>query len=93
MACSDTGSTNLLVRQSDALEIALTSTLERISVALPNGTTIRATSCGFIFFNNLPTPFPAFIFPDAALHTSLLSVSELCNAGCVATLHTKIFLF
>lgn len=85
MACIDTGSTNLLVRQSDAPGIDLTSTLEPISVALSNGTTIRATSCGFLSFNNLPVPIPAYVFPDTVLRTSLLSVSKLCNAGCVAT--------
>ena len=85
MACTDTGSTKLLVHQSDVSGIDLTSTLELISVALPNGTTIRATSCGFLSFNNLPVPIPAYVFPDTALHTSILSVRELCNAGCVAT--------
>ena len=68
MACSDTGSTSLLVRQSDASGIALTSTIEPISVALPNGTTIRATSCGFIFFNN---SYFSFIFFSAYTHSSL----------------------
>ena len=92
-ACCDSGSTNLLLRQSDAAAVICTSTLELISVALPNGTTIFATSCGHLHFPNLPTPIPAYIFPDTILHTSLLSVSELCNAGCVATFNDTSFQF
>ena len=92
-ACCDSGSTHLLLRQSDAAAVICTSILELISVALPNGTTISATSCGHLHFPNLPTPIPACIFPDTILHTSLLSVSELCNAGCVATFNDTSFQF
>ena len=85
LVCCDSGSTNFLVRQSDATGIILTPNLEPISVSLPNGTTISATSCGYLYFPNLPVPIPTYIFPDAVLHTSLLSASEFCNSGCVAT--------
>ena len=36
-------------------------------------------------------PIPAYIFPDTSLHTSLLSISELCNAGCLATFDANSF--
>ena len=44
-----------------------------------------------MYFPNLPLPISAYIFPDHILHTSLLSVSELCNAGCIATFTATSF--
>lgn len=44
-----------------------------------------STYSGYLHFSNLPHPITAYIFPDSVLHTSLLSVSELCNVGCLAT--------
>lgn len=85
LACSDTGSTNILVRQSDASAVIIDPHLPPISVTLPNGSTISSSFSGILYFNNLPHPIEAYIFPDQILHTSLLSVSELCNVGCLAT--------
>lgn len=85
LACSDTGSTNLLVRQSDASAVIIDPHLQPISVTLPNGSTISSSFSGTLLFPNLPYPINAYIFPDKVLHTSLLSVSELCNVGCLAT--------
>ena len=85
LACSDTGSTNLLVRQSDASAVIIDPHLQPISVTLPNGSTISSSVSGTLLFPNLPYPIYAYIFPDKVLHTSLLSVSDLCNVGCLAT--------
>ena len=90
-ACCDTGSSNVLVRQSDASRIILTPHLDQITVSLPNGNTIRSTSSGHLHFHNLPHSIPAYIFPDDILHTSLLSVSEFCNVGCDATFTATSF--
>lgn len=91
LACSDTGSTNLLIRQSDASGVIPAPHLQPISVILPNGTGIYASSCGHVHFPNLPIPIFAHIFPDIILHTSVLSVSELRNVGCLATFTATIF--
>ena len=56
-----------------------------IRVSLPNGDTISATLTGDLQLPNLPAPLTAYVFPDNTLSTSLLSISELCNRGCVAT--------
>ena len=90
-ACADTGSTNLLLRHSDASGVVISRDLESISVVLPNGTQIQSISCGHFHFHNLPVPITAYIFPDTSLHTSLLSISELCNAGCLATFDANSF--
>ena len=90
-ACCDTGSSNVLVRQSDASRTILTPHLDQITVSLPNGNTIRSTSSGHLHFHNLPHSIPAYIFPDDILHTSLLSVSEFCNVGCDATFTATSF--
>lgn len=91
LACSDTGSTNLLIRQSDTYGVIPAPHLQPISVILPNGTSIYASSCGHVHFPNFPVPILAYIFPDIILHTSLLSVSELCNAGYLATFTATMF--
>ena len=56
-----------------------------IRVALPNGETISSSSAGDLWLPHLSVPLTAHIFPDASLDTSLVSISELCNNGCVAT--------
>ena len=86
LACSDTGSTNLLVRQSDASAVIIDPHLQPTSVTLPNGSTISSSFSGTWLFPNLPYSVKAYNFPDEVLHTSLLNVSELCNVGCLATL-------
>ena len=85
LACSDTGSTNLLIRQSDSSAVIIDPYLQAISLTLTNGSIISSSCSGLLYFDNLPHPIKAYIFPDHILHTSLLSVSELCNVGCLAT--------
>ena len=85
LACSDTGSTNLLIRQSDSSAVIIDPYLQAISVTPPNGSIISSSCSGLLYFDNLPHPIKAYIFPDHILHTSLLSVSKLCNVGCLAT--------
>ena len=91
LACSDTGSTNLLIRQSDSSAVIIDPHLQAISVTLPNRSTISSSYSGLLYFDNLPHPIKAYIFPDHILHTSLLNVSELCNVGCLATFTDTCF--
>ena len=57
--------------------------LDSLSVQLPNGACIHAHSVGTLLLPNLPLPLVAYIFKDTALSPSLLSISELCKAGCL----------
>ena len=57
---------------------------DTLSVQLPNGECIQAHSVGSLHLPNLPTPLVAYIFKDTDLSLSLLSISSLCKAGCLA---------
>ena len=46
---------------------------------------MSSSSVGELWLPHLPAPLTAHIFPDASLDTSLVSISELCNNGCIAT--------
>jgi hypothetical protein len=85
-ACVDTGSTNQLLRLSDASAVRQQSHLDPITVKFPNGDTINSISSGTFHLPNLPTQLRAHIFADKDLDMSLVSVAELCNAGCEAIL-------
>jgi hypothetical protein len=84
-ACVDTGSTNQLLRLSDASAVRQQSYLDPITVKFPNGDTINSISSGTFHLPNLPTQLKAHIFAEKDLDMSLVSVAELCNAGCEAT--------
>ena len=75
----------MLIRQSDASLLTITLQPAAMDVKLPNGSVITSLHAGTFSLPNLPTPVPAYIFSDQSLDTSLLSISELCNLGCVAT--------
>ena len=52
---------------------------------MPNGQNIISSKTGNLFLPHLNAPLQAHIFSDDDLGTSLLSISELCNNGCIAT--------
>ena len=81
-ACVDTGSTHTILRQSDS-GMVTDIRPNTLSVQLPNGACIQAHSVGSLLLPNLPIPLTAYIFQDKDLSLSLLSVSDLCKAGCV----------
>lgn len=83
--CADTGSTNMLFRQSDSTALRDIRAAPILNVTQPNGTTIQSHQSGSLHFPHLAHPFQAHIFDDADLSLSLLSVSEMCRAGCSAT--------
>ena len=49
-----------------------------------NGQHITSSKTGQLFLPHLGTPLRAHIFFDTNLGTSLLSISEVCNNGCIA---------
>ena len=54
-----------------------------LNVQLPNGACIQAHSVGSLSLPNLPIPLVVYLYTDLSL--SLLSISDLCKAGCLAT--------
>ena len=78
-------STNILLRESDAAFLTIAQKHFPLMVTLPNGSSITSLLSGTFKLPNLPFAIPAHVFADNILDTSLISVSELCNLGCVAT--------
>ena len=58
---------------------------DNLSVRLPNGDCIHSHSVGSLHLPNLNQAIIAHIFEDSELSLSLLSISDLCDAGCTAT--------
>jgi hypothetical protein len=95
--CADTGSTNILLRLSDLTAIHSSSESNNtncdhnivvenpISVRLPNGAYIQSMYSRNLYLDALSSPLRVYVFSDQDLKTSLLSISEFCNAGCIAT--------
>ena len=84
--CADTGSTHTLLRGSDAPHIVrTTSTVDTLTVMLPNGHLITSIGICHLQLPHLQCPFVAHVFSDSALNTSLLSIAQLCRLGCIAT--------
>ena len=85
LPCADTGSSHILLGETDATQLSNVRHDSTIRVALLNGDTISSSSAGDLWLPHTPVPLTAHIFPDSSLNTSLISISELCNNGCVAT--------
>ena len=65
---------------------------DSLIVQLPNGACIHAHSVGSLRLPNLPLPLVAYIFRDADLSLSLMSISELCKAGCLVQFTNEKFI-
>ena len=82
LSIPDTGSTDILVRQSDSHVLINVRPHEGLRVKLPNNATMKSTAIGEL---QLPTmDVPAYVFPDTVLHQTLLSIPTLVNKGCTA---------
>ena len=57
-----------------------------MKVQLPNGELITSIAAGLLHTNNTVAPIPSYIFDDATLNQSLVSIADFCNRGCTATL-------
>ena len=87
------GSTHTLLRRSDSTMLTDIHT-NTLSVQLPNGARIHSHSVGSMHLPNLDKALDAYVFEDDELSLSLLSISDLCNAGCTVTFtadHIAIF--
>lgn len=89
LACADTGSSYILRRESDAHTLLNIRSNDSIIVSLRNGEIITSSKSGDLSLPHLDATHTADIFPDDKLGTSLISISELCNNGCVTTFTTN----
>jgi hypothetical protein len=83
---ADTGSTGHFFKQQDIPESLqnTTSTAESIDITLPNGSNIASEAQATMHLPTIPvTANIIHLFPDLQSH-SLLSIGELCDAGCAA---------
>ena len=86
LACADTGSSHIQIRESDATTLSDVRNDFPIRIKLPNGQNITSCKTGHLSLPYLQSPLRVHIFSDEVLDTSLLSISELCNNGCIATI-------
>jgi hypothetical protein len=88
MSVADSGSTDTIVRESDKVilqDIVLCTPNTALQVSLPNGDVIQSSAIGSLR-TLIGIKIPAFVFPDAVLKQTLLSLSAFCNNGCTVTL-------
>lgn len=62
---------------------------DNLSVRLSNGDCIHSHSVGSLHLPNLNQAIIAHIFEDSELSLSLLSISDLCDAGCTANISAE----
>ena len=87
-AISDSGSTHIIVKDSEKnilKNITQCTPYTSLLVELPNGAVIRSTATGLLL-TLVGIDIPAYIFPDAELKQTLLSLSALTNRGCTVEL-------
>ena len=88
VSVADSGSTDIIVRESDKAileDVVLCTPNTTLQVSLPNGDAIQSSATGSLR-TLVGVKIPAFIFPDAELKQTLLSLSAFCNNGCTVTL-------
>lgn len=82
----DTGCTDTMLRHSDSSSLTNLCTGGGLPVQLPNGSIITSTATGTLQLSSSPhVAITAHVFDDNTLSRSLLSISDVCNAGCTAT--------
>ena len=82
---ADTGTTDTLIRMGDShilSNIRLNSDTLRVRVA--NNSLITSTTTGDLSLTGSEFSLKAHVFEDRDLGKNLLSISELCNQGCIA---------
>jgi hypothetical protein len=80
---ADSGSTGHFFPNNTTQLTNILPTTKPISVILPDGSTIRSTHTGLLPIPELPLQATkAHLFPS--LHTALVSIPQLCDAGCSA---------
>ena len=88
VSVADSGSTDIIVRESDKAilqDIVPCTVHSTLQVSLPNGDAIQSSAIGSLR-TLVGVKIPAFVFPDAVLKQTLLSLSAFCNNGCTVTL-------
>ena len=88
LAVADTGSTELLLRQSSEHYLEDRVPYHGLEVTVANKALIRSIAKGIL---RIPAPsgdilVPGYVFPDGILSNNLASLSYLCSQGCTVTL-------
>ena len=86
IAVGDSGTTDILLRQSASHLLTNVIQHSDLRVSLPDSTEIRSTHAGTLHVRDIATTLPAYVFPDNILQHNLMSFSALCNTGCTVTL-------
>lgn len=88
-AIADTGATGHYIRPNDH-HLKTGATKTPIMVGLPNGSIIRSTNdeCNLDIPQLPTTATNAHVIPELS-HSSLVSIGQLCDAGCTATFNAK----
>ena len=80
---ADTGSTNTYLQDCHRRYLEDLKTLQQGPiVTLPDGSTIKASKTGLLSLHH-SLPLSAYVFPQLQSE-SLLSIGQLCDAGCIA---------
>ena len=82
----DCCATDTLFREADQRLLTSIVPNSNMKVQLPNGELIASIAAGLLHTNNNLAPIPSYIFDDATLNRSLVSLADFCNRGCTATL-------
>jgi hypothetical protein len=84
LACADTGSNKILIRETDAVTANLTIAPSEspLSVQFPDGVIAQSTGIASIALPATNDVLPAHhIFPDTALTQSLFGIMDINNKG------------
>ena len=91
LACADTGSSKILIRESDAAtaHISVTNTLHPLHVQFPDGVIAQSTGTANIALPATSTTLAAHVFPDNVLTQSLFGILDITNQGYDVTFKTS----
>ena len=83
LACADTGSNKILIRETDAVAAQLTIAPSEspLSVQFPDGVIAQSTGIASIALPATNDVLPAHIFPDTVLTQSLFGIMDITNKG------------
>ena len=87
-ALADSGCTDTVIRESDVAQYVVdcTPTANGITIVYPNGTTAKSIATGYLRLSVPTLRIVVHILRDCDLHTSLISIGQLCNQGCTVVL-------
>jgi len=79
--CADSGASDIMLRQADSTIVNDRVPHSSLEVECANGTIMHPVEQSAVTLPFSSTPIPAYIFSDAELQRSHLSLSSICNSG------------